>query len=89
MSPSPFHSSSWARRTRIRNLISNHCRLALRISESLALPHLFGVPVGALKQPRVGEDEELEGVLYPAQVAHVDHRQAVQFVQVRELEPGI
>ena len=58
-----------------------------RDKHGLVHSHLLGLGVGALEQPGVGEDEELEGVLEAAQVADVHHRKAVQLVQAGVLEP--
>ena len=60
-----------------------------RDKHGLVHSHLLGLGVGALEEPGVREDEQLEGVLEAAEVAHVDDREAVQLVKAGELEPGI
>ena len=51
-------------------------------------PYLFGRSVCALEQPRVREDEELEGVFDPAEITDVHNGQAVQLVEAGVLEPA-
>jgi hypothetical protein len=73
----------------------NNSSLAFRrclLSPSLGIfkrrhPVLFGLSVLALKEPRVGKDEQLECVLDAAKVPHVDHGKAVELVEAGELEP--
>jgi len=67
-------------------------RLLFFLSASLGAiervhPGLFGSSVRALEKPRVRKDQQLKCVLQAAQVTHVDHGQAVQFVEAGILEP--
>ena len=53
----------------------------------LSRAYFFGGSVGALEEPGLGEDQQLEGVLDSAEVTDVDHGQTVQLVQAGVLKP--